>query len=208
MYEAFVGLGQVRSAPDPRGTPEGICDFCAEAPANHWGCGDWKICASSDCVVAHHFHEERCSLGSVDTEATRAESLRYGKRWLLDKAEEDAQKKPEGSCAFCSVLAEPQHPECLVATCATHERAGWRLTHRLQLGGVCDTPELRAEVLRHVAADDRLLEEGKRDATGARTPLDYELTRPYQKEHPSLTDQKAPPEQIPLVGITPHYEWP
>jgi hypothetical protein len=197
--------------PDPRPAPEGLCSFCAEGPAGHWGSGDWQICASADCTVAHHFHEERCANGSVDTEATRAESLRYGKRWLIDKAVEDAKQKPEGSCAFCVGVAEPQHPECLVAVCRKHEheRAGWRLTHRVAIGGVCDTPEIRDEVLRHVAESDRFLEEGKREATGARTRLDYEWPDPYFRAHPSLTEQKPPPsEEIPLVGITPHYEWP
>lgn len=194
--------------PDPRPAPTGPCSFC-ELPAMRW-CRDYAVCAAGECNAAEFFHVERLSAGSVDTPETRAEARRYAVIYLADKAEEDAQKKPEGSCAFCPAPAEPQNPECLVAMCAAHERAGWRLTHRLDLGGVSDTPQLRAEVLRHVAASDVFLEEKKRETTGARTHRDH-YDQFQTKSYPSLTErqqERPPPEEIPLVGTTPHYEWP
>lgn len=193
---------------DPRPDPTGPCSFC-ELPAMRW-CRDTAVCAEAECNAAEFFHVERLSAGSVDTPETRAEARRYAVIYLADKAEEDAQKKPEGSCAFCPAPAEPQNPECLVAMCAAHERAGWRLTHRLDLGGVSDTPQLRAEVLRHVAASDVFLEEKKRETTGARTHRDH-YDQFQTKSYPSLTErqqERPPPEEIPLVGTTPHYEWP
>lgn len=193
------------SNPDSRPAPEGHCSFCAANPANHWGSNDWKICASADCSAAHHFHEDRCQSGSVDTPETRAESLRYGRQWLLEKAFEDAQKKPEGSCAFCAARAEERHPDCLVAVCGKHEREAWRLTHRLELGGVSDTPQLREEVLRHVEASDAFLREKQCEEHGARTEHDHGA---LGYRYPELTQQKSPPEEIHLVGTTPHYEWP
>jgi hypothetical protein len=103
--------------------------------------------------------------------------------------------------------------------CRTHERAAWRLTHILDIGGVSDTPELRAEVLRKVAESDRLLRQHQCEALGARTDRDYKTTRPdvygtgiaHHASVPypdTVATMKAPPEEIPLVGSTPHYEWP
>lgn len=203
------------SNPDPRPDPEGLCSFCAANPANHWGSNDWKICASADCSAAHHFHEERCQSGSVDTPETRAESLRYGRQWLLDQAFEDAQKKPEGSCGFCPASGNhvARHPDCIVPFCSKHEREAWRLTHRIELGGVCDTPQLREEVLRHVAASDAFLREKQCEERGARTERDY-VSRPTKRGKKlsslELPHEPAgkPSEEIPLVGTTPHYEWP
>lgn len=184
--------------------PTGPCSFCEER-ATRW-CRSYAVCPSADCNAAEFFHVERLEQGSVDTPEARAETRRYAVHRLASHE----HVKREGSCAFCSSPAESQHPDCLVATCGTHERAGWRLTHRLALGGVNDTPELREEVLRHVAASDRFLEEGKREETGARRMGDYEsyygdVGTPYPQ---TVAGMRPPPEEIPLAGATPHYEWP
>jgi len=193
------------SNPDPRPAPEGPCAFCA-SPANHWGT-PWPLCAEAHCSAANHFHEERCQSGGVDTPETRTETLVYAKRWLEDQLAETAKQKPEGSCSFCNEPALFPNVPGTPLTCATHERAGWRLHHRLELGGVSDTPELRQEVLRHVAASDQFLRDGQREASGALTLFD-EFGTERDRRGKGIAELKPPPEEIPLVGITPHYEWP
>lgn len=113
-------------------------------------------------------------------------------------------------CAFCPAPAEFSVTST-IHTCSRHSREGWRLRGRLELGGLSDTEYARQEVLRHVAARDAFLREEQREMAGARTGRDYDLTRGprgHLEPHPSLTEQKPPPEEIPLVGTTPHYEWP
>jgi hypothetical protein len=115
---------------------------------------------------------------------------------------------PIERCAFCPDPAEVPIPGT-IATCDKHEREGWRLQHRLEAGGLSDTEHARQEVLRHVAASDAFLREMQIEETGARTAWDCsDRTRRIPDGHPSLTEQKPPPEEIPLVGTTPHYEWP
>jgi hypothetical protein len=200
-----TAAGHLVFVPAPRPAPEGSCAFCA-APANHWGT-PWPLCAEAHCSAANHFHEERCQNGGVDTPETRAETLAYAKRWLEDQLAETAKQKPEGSCSFCKEPALLPNVPGTPLTCATHERAGWRLHHRLELGGVSDTPELRQEVLRHVAASDQFLRDGQREASGALTLFD-EFGTERDRRGKGIAELKPPPEEIPLVGITPHYEWP
>ncbi len=220
--EAILSALIPNQHPDPRPDPSGPCSFC-ETPAMRW-CRDYAVCHTDHCNAAEFFHVERLTAGSVDTPETRAESRRYAVHYLAGQAEAEAQKKPEGSCGFCREKAETPNVEGTVATCRKHEREGWRLHYRLETGGVFDSPALRAEVLRQVARDGGLLREGQRDATGARTERDHPGTpvgldgnTPPLSEWPTdhlssisapRAPAKPPPEEIPLVGITPHYEWP
>lgn len=116
------------------------------------------------------------------------------------------QKAHQEKCGFCPEQAVVAVSETL-ATCDAHTRAATRLAERLQIGGVSDSSFLREEVLRHVQESDRLLAVEQCQAVGARPAFDRQA--PPTKHPPrTVATMKAPPEEIPLVGTTPHYEWP
>lgn len=116
--------------------------------------------------------------------------------------EEDA--KPV-LCGFCSLPAQnPQGvPHCGVN--GPHVGAAILHDRRLLTGGLVDCPETRAESLRFAearSAETRL--------AYART-IEFRTTRDFaQGARPSLACRppERAPEEIPLVGETPHYEWP
>lgn len=104
-------------------------------------------------------------------------------------------------CSFCPSAAIAGNS--ILSTCMLHAHALTLHAGRMEIGLV-DCPETRAETLRFNARAEAEQALSLARATGFRTGSD----RTSQAERTSLADRKATTEPAPLVGTTPHYEWP
>lgn len=113
---------------------------------------------------------------------------------------------PAPTCWFCPSPAD------LGPACGTHLPLLKLYQERLSAGGMQDTPEERESMHRFVlswrAEED--LEEAKK--VGFRARLDQWAGRYPLIFQPSLEElppeKRQPAEEIPAVGMTPHFEWP
>lgn len=120
-------------------------------------------------------------------------------------------------CAFCEERSTHHVPltrdaaagvtaaGITLPVCEPHLLTGETYVHRLNGGGMVDSPEARAEVLRYMADFYAWakLEEAK--GVGFRTQLDRIPHTPSLEERSVATRQ---PVEEPTAGETPHYEWP
>lgn len=109
---------------------------------------------------------------------------------------------PPPRCWFCEEPAVPPGPP----SCGSmrHTLSAWSHQERLERGGLVDCPGTRAETSRFV--DSRVDEAQAQLAESAGYRSHFDNSAPVA---PSLPEQRPPPpEEIPLVGATPHYEWP
>lgn len=117
---------------------------------------------------------------------------------------EEKKAEPE-RCSFCENPAVVLAPNGL-RTCMVHPEALGYHAERLALGGLNDSPETRAESVRFAQAEYARKDLEDAQLCGFRTKMDLV---PLALTVTSLTHPKpAPPEEVPLVGTTPHYEWP
>ena len=114
------------------------------------------------------------------------------------------QKKEETPLILCSFCEHPAvASNSILSTCMVHPEALTLHAGRMEIGLV-DCPETRAETVRFVVRDQAQKAEEIARGAGFRTGLD----RTGQAKRTSITDRREPTEAIPLVGTTPHYEWP
>lgn len=118
-----------------------------------------------------------------------------------------ATPSPPPTCWFCEATAI-FIPNGLPQACAAHTPEAVTYAARLSAGGLQDTPEARGEVMRFVSeqyfantrfASEELCFRTASDVQSSRRRPDSSITRPVT---PALA------EEIPLVGTTPHFEWP
>lgn len=122
------------------------------------------------------------------------------------------EKKPAVPCGFCggaeslSIFRGIVHCTGCTDLATTYE---CRLRR-----GLVDTEYGRQEVVRYARVQRELAAEEQRQHVGARTVRDRicEPTGGHPILHFQMTSiefpRPQPAEEIPLVGITPHYEWP
>lgn len=107
-------------------------------------------------------------------------------------------------CIFCktpSVAGAGTFPACM-----THLHPAALHAERLHVGGAVDCFESRAETLRFWVAQNADAAFTKAQLVGFRTQMD---AVPHPKTRTSLSrPSPSTPEEIPLAGTTPHYEWP
>jgi hypothetical protein len=114
---------------------------------------------------------------------------------------------PPAPCWFCEAPAI-FIPNGMPQACAAHTPEAVTYAARLSAGGLQDTPEARGEVMRFVS-EQRLANTQFAEELGFRTASDVQYSR-RRPAHSSLSSPASPPaaEEIPLVGTTPHFEWP
>lgn len=110
---------------------------------------------------------------------------------------------PPLTCWFCdkpNIDEDGIHRSC---GSSVHAYGARIHVQRLQVGGLVDCPETRCESLRFVDAQKQARRAEIAVKVGYRTSLDN-----CHRARPSLSEQRSTVEEIPLVGSTPHYEWP
>ncbi len=113
---------------------------------------------------------------------------------VAPEQKKEAEKEP---CSFC-----PNHAiagNSILSTCNLHAHVLVLHAERME-AGLIDCPETRAETLRFNARAESEQALTSARATGFRTEFDYKAPPPWVR--------KTPAEPVPLVGTTPHYEWP
>lgn len=124
-----------------------------------------------------------------------------------DPAPEPLAAVEEPAPAPCWFCVEPAVGGALGGPqiCETHAPVAVIHGARLGVGGAVDCPETREETLRFWKGRRLVGDQEAAIALGFRTRSDLPDA---SRISTSLKDQKAPVEEIPLVGTTPHYEWP
>jgi hypothetical protein len=113
----------------------------------------------------------------------------------------EQKETPPLACSFCEYPAVASNS--ILSTCLQHGAALSLHAGRMEIG-LPDCPETRAETLRFVVRDQARQALELAQSSGFRTKVD----RVRQSTRSSIAESKASPEEIPLVGTTPHYEWP
>jgi hypothetical protein len=124
-----------------------------------------------------------------------------GSRAAPAASPEQTEEKPAPPrCGFCP--EEGLYPEHY-SHCGQHGAAAEAHAGRLKTGGLVDGPESRDESRRFAEAQRVQLEILQAQLIGFRTQNDR-----AKGAQLAISHRPSPPEEIPAVGTTPHYEWP